>query len=157
MRTKGIIPCNGECHARKAAKDLSYLRKIHSDKEQACQDLRKWSPCVAVCEKSKLTETGIEKSGCINGCREALLKGIPSVNDCAQYCDETVDQVFLEPEKYGYNIFNTRKMPKDALGAKENWVKVCTDSCRAGFGLREEIFGRDMKDTDFCVHCPNHC
>jgi hypothetical protein len=65
--------------------------------------------------------------------------------------------VFLEPEKYGYNIFNTRKMPKDALGAKQNWVKVCTDSCRAGFGLREEIFGRDMKDTDFCVHCPNHC
>ena len=157
MRTKGIIPCNGECHARKAAKDLSYLRKIHSDKDLACQDLRKWSPCVAVCEKSKLTETGIEKSGCINGCREALLKGIPSVNDCAQYCDETVDQVFLEPEKYGYNIFNTRKMPRDALAAKNNWVKVCTDSCRAGFGLREEIFGKGLKDTDFCVHCPDHC
>ena len=42
------------------------------------------------------------------GCREALLlKGIPSVNDCAQYCDETVDQVFLEPEKYGYNMYLT--------------------------------------------------
>ena len=157
-RTKGIIPCNGECHARKAARDLSYLRQIHTNKEAACDDLRKWSPCMSVCERSNFTATGIDKSGCLNGCREALLKGIPSSLDCAQYCDETVDQVFLKPETFGFDIFNTRKMPFDALGAKNNWVKVCTDSCRAGFGLREELFGKtSLHKTDFCVHCPNNC
>ena len=48
-------------------------------------------------------------------------------------------------------------MPKDALAAKDEWVKVCTDSCRAGFGLREEIFGKSVAKTDFCQHCPNNC
>ena len=161
--TEEAVPCGGVCKARQAAKDLSYLHAVagETEKDDACEDLRKWHPCLRMCETSQKTDAGIDRSGCINGCREALLRGIPSVKDCAQYCDETVDQIFLKPDEYGYDIYKNGKngtMPKDANGAKDQWVRTCVDSCKAGWELRDELFsGKNSKSKNFCQTCPTHC
>ena len=80
---------------------------------------------------------GLGRSGCIYGCREAMLRAIPAAADCPQWCDEVVDQVFLQPELYGPDVF-TGPMPKDGDDAKRTWAGSCAQACTASFGMRAE-------------------
>ena len=141
------------------AKDLGYLNGYGKDHATACEDLRKWSPCVQVCDRTGKSDVGLDRSGCITGCREALLKGIPDSSDCAQYCDETVDQVFLDPKKFAKSIIfenGNATMPRSAPEAKARWVRACVDSCHIGFDLSKSLFEKKHKQ-DYCKVCPGHC
>ena len=80
----------------------------------------------------------MQRSGCIYGCREALLRGISTVGDCPQWCDETVDQVMLLPDRYGKSVFQA-PLPADAEDAKKTWAVSCNDACMAGFDMRKNI------------------
>ena len=129
-----------------------------------CNETERWKPCLDTCDvfeseeerkekkeeqtghaveaaeskAPKKAKNGLQRSGCIYGCREALLRGIPAVGDCPQWCDETVDQVMLLPDRYGKSVFQA-PLPVDAEDAKKTWAVSCNDACAAGFDLRKNI------------------
>ena len=126
-----------------------------------CNETERWKPCLDTCDvfehaeegeeaaagrtagtaegaATKKARNGLQRSGCIYGCREALLRGIPAVDACPQWCDETVDQVMLLPDRYGKSVFQA-PLPTDADDAKKIWAVSCNDACVAGFDIRKNI------------------
>ena len=140
----------------------SYMDNLNLPKGEGwrCNETQRWKPCLDTCNiveiveeesdtkqvqgktenaastRKRHVENGLQRSGCIYGCREALLRGITSARYCPQWCDETVDQVMLLPDRYGKDIFKA-PLPIDAENAKRTWATSCNHACEVGFDMRK--------------------
>ena len=86
----------------------------------------RWNVCnITVCEDRK----SLKRSGCLYGCRSMVLTGVPSSNDCNQYCDETVDQVLADPQSLGAEASKYDPNSEETDDRKALWVLECKRGC----------------------------
>ena len=89
----------------------------------------RWAECNdGVCGRD--WSSGLSRSGCLNGCRAAVLGGVDSVRHCAQWCAETVDEVLGDPQHLGAEA--TRDLAAtDVEDARAEWISICHVGCDA--------------------------
>lgn len=90
----------------------------------------RWAECDEdVC--GKLEHTGLSRSGCLHGCRTAILGGVQRVSDCAMWCEETVDQVLADPENLGVEATSDLPSGLSADDKRARWISTCHVGCKS--------------------------